>query len=63
MDLKVKICNIIFLLKDMLYLIVVGLDKIDPNEGCLFISRHTTHNAEIQSVIVCAYHETGRVIR
>lgn len=43
--------------------LVVGMEKIDPDEGCLFISRHSTHNAEIQGVIVCAYHQTGRVIR
>lgn len=42
---------------------IVGMEKIDPDEGCLFISRHSTHNAEIQGVIVCAYHQTGRVIR
>ncbi|CAF3622315.1 unnamed protein product [Rotaria sp. Silwood1] len=42
---------------------IIGLNKIDPNKGCLFISRHSTHNAEIQGVIVFVYHKTGRVIR
>jgi len=46
-----------------LFTIVVDMDKIDRDEGCLFISRHSTHNAEIQGVIVCTYQKTGRVIR
>jgi hypothetical protein len=48
---------------NLIFLAVIGMDKVDPTEGCLFISRHSTHNAEIQGVIVCAYHKTGRVIR
>jgi len=44
-------------------IIVIGIDKVDPNQGCLFISRHSTHNAEIQGAIVYIYNKTGRVIR
>ncbi|UJR13595.1 hypothetical protein I4U23_000608 [Adineta vaga] len=42
---------------------IIGMEKIDRKQGCLFISRHSTHNAEIQGAIVCTYHKTGRVIR
>ncbi|CAF1000975.1 unnamed protein product [Adineta steineri] len=42
---------------------IIGMDKIDPKQSCLFISRHSTHNAEITGIIVCSYYETGRVIR
>ncbi|CAF0905108.1 unnamed protein product [Rotaria sordida] len=40
-----------------------GIEKIDPNEGYLFIARHSTHNADILGTIVCIYHMTGRVFR
>lgn len=66
MDLKVRIMRNLTRLTSKLIrflILVIGIDKIDPNRGCLFISRHSTHNAEIQGVIVCAYHETGRVVR
>jgi hypothetical protein len=44
-------------------IVVIGIEKVDPNHGCLFISRHSTHNAEIQGAIAYIYHKTGRVIR
>ena len=43
--------------------LVVGLNKVDPNHGCLFIARHATHNADVPGVLVCTYHLTGRVFR
>ncbi|CAF3348826.1 unnamed protein product [Rotaria sp. Silwood1] len=42
---------------------IEGIDKIDPNDGCLFFARHSTHNGEILGTIVCMYHMTGRVLR
>ncbi|CAF0787427.1 unnamed protein product [Adineta steineri] len=42
---------------------IVGIEKIDPNQGCLFYARHSTHNGEILGTIVTMYHMTGRVLR
>ncbi|CAF0749229.1 unnamed protein product [Adineta ricciae] len=42
---------------------VVGIEKIDPDSGCLFIARHSTHNGDILGTLVCFYHKTGRVLR
>lgn len=39
------------------------MEKVDPNQGCLFIGRHSTHNGEILSTIVSVYHLSGRVLR
>ncbi len=47
----------------MSYDLVVGIEKIDPNQGCLFIARHSTHNGEILGTVVAFYHMTGRVLR
>lgn len=44
-------------------LLVVGIEKIDRNQGYLFIARHSTHNGEILGTIVAFYHMTGRVLR
>jgi len=41
----------------------VGIEKIDRNQGCLFIARHSTHNGEILGTIVTIYHMTGVVLR
>ncbi|CAF0781584.1 unnamed protein product [Rotaria sp. Silwood1] len=30
---------------------IEGIDKIDPNDGCLFFARHSTHNGEILGTI------------
>ena len=43
--------------------LVVGIEKIDPDSGCLFIARHSTHNGDILGTLVCFYHKTGRVLR
>ena len=43
--------------------IVEGIEKIDRDQGCLFIARHSSHNGEILGTIVAFYHKTGRVLR
>ncbi len=64
MHLKVKSIEI-FIKKNFFSLccVVVGIEKIDPNQGCLFIARHSTHNGEILGTVVAMYHMTGRVLR
>ncbi|CAF1218748.1 unnamed protein product [Adineta ricciae] len=42
---------------------IVGMEKVDPEQGCLFISRHSTHTADVQATLVSTYHKTGRVVR
>ncbi|UJR33672.1 hypothetical protein I4U23_021104 [Adineta vaga] len=42
---------------------VVGSEKIDVDQGCLFIARHSTHNGDILGTLVCFYHMTGRMLR
>jgi hypothetical protein len=46
-----------------LYCIVVGMERIDRNQGCLFIARHSSHNGEILGTVVTVYHMTGIVLR
>jgi len=53
----------IYLLSFLFFCIVVGIEKIDPNQGALFIARHSTHNGEILGSIVTMYHKSGRVLR
>ena len=56
-------CSISDLFNSIFCNLVVGIEKIDPNRGCLFIGRHSTHNGEILGTVVTFYHKTGRVLR